>query len=399
MAYVTLLSIIPSLAATLSIIAIFQPFLASEVNGIEAVRNFILTNLAAGSGEEALKVIEDLLLQLNFTKIGVSSFIGLLLSLVLLLRQIENALNKIWLVKKGRNLFIRFIYFWTFLTLGSFLGSLAIGYLSQMGLAQALNIGGAKSTLSFIFEKLYAYFSGYIIFLFLYKAVPNIHVPFKHASIGAITSTVLLDLAGIAFTMYVTGFSSHRVIYGALAALPLFLFWLYICWVIILFGSLLSWRSAQGFKDAENDHLLLQPKTEADYFASLSVEGLSPLLCMIEVSRFFWKESPRPLFASDIETKLDLPAPWIARSLDLLDEQGLIRKVENEGRSYSYVPARPLEKFSIKEFYSLFELDPSSQLEKADDSISKQNKILVDALTKFVSDKPSMKLVEFLDSI
>jgi hypothetical protein len=120
---------------------------------------------------------------------------------------------------------------------------------------------------------------------------------------------------------------------------------------------------------------------------------------MIEVSRFFWKNSPEPLIASSIEKKLDLPSSWIVRSLDLLDEKGLVRKVHSNSNIDSYIPARPLEKYTVQEFYNLFDLDPRSQLERAQDSISKEGLLLVEKLSENAKEKPTMKLVEFLESI
>lgn len=398
MAYVTLLSIVPSLAAVLSIVAIFKPFFSGNFDAIQHIREFILNNLAAGSGEEAVKVIDDLLSKLSFTKIGVSSFVGLLVSLVLLLRQVEIALNKIWLVPKGRNVFIRFIYFWTFLTLGTFLGTLAIGYFSKIGLSAALDLEGSKSIFSYILETLYGYLSGYVIFLFLFKFVPNIHVPFKKASIGAMVATVLLDFAGIGFSWYVTSFSSHRVVYGALAALPLFLLWLYICWLIILFGALVSWRFTQGFKDAENDYKVLHPKNKSDYFFSRKLESVSPLICLIDIARMFWKDSTNPITAFGMEKRLDLPSSWIHSSIELLKEKGLIKQVENNELEAVYIPSVPLEKLEIQNVYQLFEIDPSDFLKHAEEVITEESSKMTLSFLKKYSSTPNMKFVEFLES-
>lgn len=397
MAYVTLLSIIPSLAAILSIITIFKPLLSPDTDLIGMIRDFLLTHLAKGSGEVAFETIDNLMKGLNFAQIGVSSFVGLLFSLILLLRQIENALNKIWHVDKGRNIFTRFVYFWTFLTLGTFLASLALGYLSKIGFTAALNLEGTKTVLNYVLEKVYTYFSGYIIFLFLLKTVPNTHVPFKFASIGALTSTFLLDQAGSAFTWYVASFSSHKAVYGALAALPLFLMWLYICWVIILFGALICWRSSQGFKEAENDHLLLHPKSEDDFYLSRKVESLSPILCMLEITNFFWHSSPQSITTTHLEKKLDLPISWILKSVDFLESKGLIKINSSSSESTSFMPAVPIEKFELKSLYDLFELDAHSQLVRAKEVISDEGLHLVKQFIDKVESNPTMKLVDFLD--
>lgn len=398
MAYVTLLSIIPSLAAILSIVAAFQPFISGDFNLLEKFREFLFENLATGSGQQAIRILDNLISNLNFTRIGVSSFIGLLVSLILLLRQIEKSLNKIWLVTKERNIFVRFIYFWTFLTLGTFFISLALGYLSSIGITSALNLDGAKTIFSMFIEKLYSYLSGYVIFLFLFKYVPNTYVPFKNASIGAIISTVLLDFSGDLFTSYVTDFSSHQIVYGALAALPLFLTWLYISWLIILFGSLISWRSYQGFKDSENDHLLLTPKDQSDRLLSHHIQALTPLLCLLEIYRSFWKNSEKITSMKELEENLDIPSSWLSESLDLLDEKNLIRTIKSHENFDALIPARPLEKISLNELYQLFNIDVFEQLNALSMITNYKDNNLPIKFIEQAKKQPKMSLANFLEN-
>lgn len=399
MAYVTLLSIIPSLAAIISIITIFKPLLSPETDLVGMIRDFLLTHLAKGSGEQVASTLDNLISGLNFTQIGVSSVIGLLISLVLLLRQIENALNRIWHVEKGRNVVTRFVYFWTLLTLGTFLGSLALGYLSKMGITNALNLDGSKSILSQIVETLYGYASGYIIFLFLFKAVPNIHVPFKYASIGALTATFLLDQAGSAFTFYVSSFSSHKAVYGALAALPLFLTWLYICWLVILFGALISWRSAQGFKDAENDHYLLQPQSPEEFYSAKRTESLVPLFCMLKISKHFWKKAPEAITVGELEEKLDIPLPWIYKALGFLEKSGFVKAISSDDKDKSYVPGVPLEKLTLSDLSNKFKISTMDQLNDSKQYIEKAAVELGSNFYTCLEKSPDMSLSEFVKTL
>ncbi len=114
MAYVTLFSLVPSLAAVFALISLFKPVFGPGSQIFDLVQSFILTNLATGTGQMVTSHIRGFLANLNMTKIGLTGFLGLIFSLVLILRQIELAFNTIWQVSKPRHVIMRFIYFWTF---------------------------------------------------------------------------------------------------------------------------------------------------------------------------------------------------------------------------------------------------------------------------------------------
>lgn len=74
-------------------------------------------------------------------------------------------------------------------------------------------------------------------FTLIYVAVPNARVPFKHALIGGVFTASLFEVAKAIFGLYVAMFPGYQLIYGAFATVPLFLLWLYLSWLIVLFGA------------------------------------------------------------------------------------------------------------------------------------------------------------------
>ena len=99
MAYVSLLSLIPSLSAIFAVLSLFSPLLESDSQFIGDVRRFLLEHLASGSGAQVVSQIEGFLQNLDVRKIGLTGFAGTLVTLILLLKQIEMALNRIFQVK------------------------------------------------------------------------------------------------------------------------------------------------------------------------------------------------------------------------------------------------------------------------------------------------------------
>lgn len=263
MAYVTLLSLIPSLAATFALISLFTPLFGQNSQLITEARIFILKNLATGSGEQAILYLENFLANTDFTKIGATGFAGMIVTLTLLLKQIEEALNRIFEVKEARSILERFLYFWTFLTLGTLCLGLSLGALSSFAWA-------SDYVLTTTFAKVardVGYIGGiFLLFFLLFKIAPNRYIPWKPCTVGALVSTTLLIQAIRFFSLYVTGFTRYQAFYGALAALPIFMVWLQFVWLITLLGALVSKRLMDGTPQANFRSKKVQDSIRDEYF-------------------------------------------------------------------------------------------------------------------------------------
>jgi membrane protein len=322
MAYTTLLSIIPSLAAFFSVLTIFTPILGKDSHLMSQAQDFIVSNLAQGTGDQVSGVLNNFISKLDVTKIGISSFAGLLVTLIMLLKQIEAALNRVWLVKKERSMLMRSMYFWTFLTLGGFVIALAAGILSGFNLSSFIPFGEQvkKEGNNPLFKWLLSYMTTLVFFFAVYKVVPNCKVLFKDALIGAVFAAFLFQEAGSGFGYYVQNFSKHQAVYGALAALPLFLSWIYICWVIVLFGSVISWRTQQGFpnkvEEKEDGEKLSSPEVK---MREMRLQTMAPFLVLMTVYRSFSSGNGNGISGVELHKELSFPSSWIADSLETLE--------------------------------------------------------------------------------
>lgn len=327
MAYVTLLSVIPSLAAIFALISLFSPVLGGSASVLERAKDFVLSNLAAGSGEQAVQYIESFLGNLDMTKIGLTGLAGLMVSLILLLRQIELALNSIWLVKKERNVITRFIYFWTFLTLGTFLLAIVIGFLAGpqiQNIINFVNFGQMGDAQRGFFSKSLPWIASGVFFFLLYKIVPNCYVTAKQALFGAVPALIMFNVAGGLYGKFAAKFTSYQAIYGALAALPLFLTWLYIIWLIILFGALLSWRAQQGFQIAESEEEIRHKLTPQEKLRDHEIQSLVPYLVMLVVIYKHRNGDGKGVSGSEVSNLLNMPPLWIHEAADFLLDRGYV---------------------------------------------------------------------------
>jgi len=150
----------------------------------------------------------------------------------LMLVTIERTFNDIWQVKKPRHGFQRFLIYWLVLTLGPLFLGIAIATSTYlMSLSFITDVTQSSQFLTMLPLLLS---SG--MFTLCYYVIPNCPVSLRHASIGGVLIALLFELAKFLFATLMSQ-SSFEVIYGAFAAVPLFLLWIYVSWTIILFGA------------------------------------------------------------------------------------------------------------------------------------------------------------------
>ncbi|MBV1905206.1 MAG: YihY family inner membrane protein [Pseudomonadales bacterium] len=244
--YTTLFAVVPFMTVTYLILSTFSDF--SEIG--ETIKHFIFSNFVP----ESSLAVQEQLTRFSEQARGLTSFsVGFLfVTSFLMIITIEKAFNGIWQVTEQRRGLQRFLLYWGVLTFGPpmLVGSLLVSsYLLYLPFVSGLDTYGVR-------ESLLAYIpvaSEIAVFTFLFYAIPNCRVAFKHALSGGVITMLLFEVAKYAFTKIVVG-SSLETIYGAFAAVPLFLVWLYLVWVLILSGAVivrtlsLSPQAAAGSK-------------------------------------------------------------------------------------------------------------------------------------------------------
>jgi membrane protein len=226
LAYTTLLSLIPVLAVSF---AIFQAF-----GGLEklysTIEPFILANLAEGSSEEVIQHLRRFIGNVHGGAIGASGFLGLLVTSVSLLFSIEKTINRIWKVPNDRPWFTRLSSYWFFITLGPLALSIGVGVLTseQLALARIFPSGFGLIALAAL------------AFFWLFKFVPNRKVNWKPAAISALLTSISWNVARILYQIYTAKLVSYNKIYGSLGAIPILLLWIYLMWVIVLSGVVVT---------------------------------------------------------------------------------------------------------------------------------------------------------------
>jgi membrane protein len=157
--------------------------------------------------------------------------------------RIEVALNRIWRVDRNRTVINRIVMYWAVLTLAPIIIAAAIA----LSASKVMGFLGGEAGVSPGALRFGMFFLSWMAFSIFFLLVPNRRVQIKHALIGAFLSAVLFELAKAGFVAYVSN-TNYKVIYGALATIPIFLFWLYLVWIVVLFGASLA-ASLTTFSD------------------------------------------------------------------------------------------------------------------------------------------------------
>jgi len=233
LAYATLLGIIPL------VVIIYKIYTATFIDPALQLQaqTFIYQSLTPETAEQVRQYLFD-----SAAKASSINFIGFLMllgSVIILMHTIDTALNSIWKIHKPRNFVRRLLVYLALLIFGplAIILSLFVStYIASLPLI--MEVLGKTSGGYFLSWLPFVIF--WVAFTGLYKWVPDCDVKWLHAISGATFAAFFYEIAKYAFTLYVSNFQIYELLYGALAAIPLLLIWIYLTWLIVLIGAEIS---------------------------------------------------------------------------------------------------------------------------------------------------------------
>lgn len=227
LAYTTILALVPLITVVFSLLSAFPMF--NEVS--QSLKQLIYSNLVPTASDTIQNYLEQFIA--NTKKMTFIGIIGLIVTSLLLINSINNALNRIWQTKRKRSFMYNLTMYWTILTLGPILvgSSVAVSsyIFSLKWLSNAASGDLLLSTLPFIISV--------VGFWLLYSIIPTESIPFKEAAVGALVAAILFEIGKRTFALYVTSFPTYQLIYGVVSSIPIMLVWIYCSWCIVLFGA------------------------------------------------------------------------------------------------------------------------------------------------------------------
>ena len=228
--YTTLFSLVPLMTLSYAMLALVPSFQGLGTQ----VEDWIFSNFLPNTGTQIQSSLSQFAAQArSLTVVGV---IFLFITALLMMRSIEAALNRIWQVRSGRKFLNSLLIYWAVVTLGPLLIGVGLALSSYLySLARLDQLSGAADWLVILPGILTA-----LAFALVYAVVPHVHVPWRAALIAGLLAAFAFELSKRGFSLFITHFPSYKLIYGAFAAVPIFLVWIFICWSIFIAGATLS---------------------------------------------------------------------------------------------------------------------------------------------------------------
>ncbi|OGP76244.1 MAG: hypothetical protein A2W09_03145 [Deltaproteobacteria bacterium RBG_16_50_11] len=291
---------------------------------------------------------------LEQTKGGLIAGVGVVLlfwTVISILGKIEESLNDIWGVKKSRTLIRKFSDYLAMMISGPILlivsSSATVLVASQVKvIMQKIAVLGLFSSVITFLLNLLPYVSIWAMLSMLYLVMPNTRVPLRSGIFAGVVAGTIFQIVQWAYIKFQIGVASYGAIYGSFAALPLFLGWVQMSWMIILFGA----EFAHAFEYFETFGF------HPDY-SRISISSRKTLMLRIFhllTKRFAVGE--KPLSLKQISRTLEIPVPLVRQILHDLSSVGLVvEAVSADKNEIAYQPGRTIENITVKEALDEFE--------------------------------------------
>lgn len=332
--FTTLLALIPFLTITLMVVSAFPMFDAISVR----FKVFLLTNLVPDSAGKVISVYMKQFTD-NADRLTAVGVLSLGITVLAMVGTIDRTVNRIWRVHRQRPWLVKTMTYWSVLTLGPLMLSFSLaitGWLADRGPLLAALINSCSFLLAL---------GGLGL---LYRMVPNCPVPPRHALAAAAAATVALGIMKSLFGWYIKKFATFKLIYGAFASFPIFLLWLYLVWVIVLAGAVISAALSYWHGEAWK-------------------RGVHPGQRVHDAVRILFKlEEARRLGETPTLTRLrralSMGQDELHELLQLMSEKGWTQPTRSEG----WVLATALDRISLRQLYHMLVTCPPTAARPGD---------------------------------
>ena len=245
LSYTSLIALVPVLAIALAIFSAFPVF--NEVR--QQVQDMIIQNLMPDTGQDIKLYFAQLInATAKLTTIGV---VCIALTAILLLSTIENSFNFIFKVTRPRRFTTKITLYWTIITLGPLLLGTAF---SLKGYAAFNDVLHTVPELQVIMGSILPFLLTWLVLTGVYVFVPNKKVDFLNAGAGAFVAMCLFWVLRFGFSMFVVKNNTYKTLYGAVAAVPLTLVWMYLYWAAVIFGAVVT-AALEEFRQLDRRNL------------------------------------------------------------------------------------------------------------------------------------------------
>lgn len=346
--FTTVLALVPMLTIALAIFTtfpIFNTFRASlEAYFIQSVMPKSIANTILGNLNQFAS---------KATRLSAVGAIGLIATTLIMMFTIDRAFNHIWRVKSARPFTQRLLIYWAIMTLGPLLIGVSITATSGL-LGATSSLVGNQPLFGSIANTLFSILLTTGAFTLLYIVVPNRIVDWRDAACGGLLAAVAFEIAKRLFVVFIAKFPTYTVIYGALAALPIFLLWIYVSWLVTLMGAVLA-AALPIVKWERWWHVGTPGSAFIDAMAILEVlhEARSSKATAAVDAHAIRAQTRLGFDESEALLEKMLDAGWVGRIKAEMPKRKQLGKPSSEGRDTWTLLANP-EQLRLADVYRLF---------------------------------------------
>jgi membrane protein len=340
--YTTLLSLVPLLAVSFSVLKGF---------GVHNQIEPLLLNFLAPLGPRGEEIAGKVIGFVENIKVGVLGTLGLSMlvyTVISLIQKIESALNSIWKIRRPRSFARRFSDYMSVILIGPVLMFSAIGLtasVSSTKVVQGLLSVEPFGTAIYVSGKIVPYLFVCAAFTFIYSFVPNVKVKTSSALVGGVLAGVLWETCGWVFASFVVSSTKYTAIYSGFAILIMFMIWLYLSWLILLVGAEVSfYHQYPQFLTVKKESLLLSNRIK---------EKLAVLIMFLVGDCYY--NNRKPFTLNSLVDRLNLPFEPVQDVLTTLISHGFV--LETFDDPPSLIPAKDIETIKLKDLLSSVRID------------------------------------------
>jgi membrane protein len=316
--YTTLLALAPTFViavAVLSTSPIFEDVMSK-------IKIFLLLNL---SPEIAGRIITVYMREFaanaaRLTAVGIGIVFVLAVWLMLIM---DRSLNAIWRVRQSRPYWLSALGYMMLLVAAPVLIGVSVSITTYI-MSLSIGVTGLPDPVEALLLRAVPLSMSTLAFFLVYRIIPHRHVPWRHALLGGVIAAILFESAKQLFSIYVHAAPTYNMVYGAFAAVPLFLIWIYLSWLVILLGAEITaaaayWRGAR-WKESEAPATRLR-------------EAAAVVRALVEAGH-------ATVSFENLRERTRIPAPELEDTLARMTAEGVLRK--RDGRP-GYRLAEPSE--------------------------------------------------------
>lgn len=336
--YTTLLSLVPLLAVSFSVLKAF---------GVHNQIEPLLSNFLAPLGPQGEELTQRVLAFVENVKVGVLGSVGLVFliyTVVTLIQKIEESFNYVWRIHRIRSVSRRFSDYLSVILIGPVLVFSAIGVTASIrstALVQRILEIEPFGTVIVLLGNIMPFVLVISAFTFIYIFVPNTRVHLRSALVGGTIAGIAWQSTGFLFASFVATSVRYEALYSGFAIIILSMIWLYLSWLILLFGSQVAYY---------NQHPQQIRLSSGRFRMSCRLKEKLGLIVMYMVSERY-TEGGRPWSVDALVDRLRFPGDALEDVVCLLVEANMLVEVGED--PVTYLPARDPDTITLRELFSV----------------------------------------------